>query len=73
LFKKDVQYSAIKDVEKSRSSIMDGWGLHYSIGRGWIINIWGFDCVALKIGEKKFRIGTDDPIRIFEFIKQRVK
>ena len=73
LFKKDVQYSEIKDVEKTRSTIIDGWGLHYGIGKGWIINIWGFDCIALKVGEKKFRIGTDDPIGLFEFLKKNVE
>ena len=53
LFRKKIQYSKIKDVKICKSNILDGWGLHYGIGRGWIINIWGFDCVALQIGKKE--------------------
>jgi hypothetical protein len=73
LFRKNIKYSEIEDVQISRSNILDGWGLHYGIGRGWIINIWGFDCVALIIRKKEFRIGTNDKKRLFGFLKQRLE
>lgn len=71
IFRKDIPYSEIKDIKISKSSILDGWGMHYSIGKGWIINIWGFDCISLRIGKRKFRIGTDDKEGLFEFLKQK--
>ncbi|MBN1254172.1 MAG: hypothetical protein JXA50_02760 [Deltaproteobacteria bacterium] len=73
LFRKKIQYSEIEDVKINKSNILDGWGLHYGIGRGWIINIWGFDCIALKIGKKKFRIGTDDKEALFDFLKRKLE
>ena len=73
LFKKNIHYSEINDITMSKSNLLlDGWGLHYGIGRGWIINIWGFDCVALKMGEKTFRIGTDDKEGLFAFLRQKL-
>lgn len=72
LFKKKIKYSEISSAEITKSSLIDGWGIHYWFGRGWIINIWGFDCVALRLDKKKFRIGTDDPQGLYRFLKDRI-
>lgn len=72
LFKKEIEYSTISGVKIARSSLLDGWGIHYGFGKGWIINIWGFDCVVLKLGLKHFRIGTDDPQGLYMFVKNKI-
>ena len=69
IFKKKIKYSDVTRVAVAKSSLIDGWGMHYLPATGWIINIWGFDCVVLEIGKKKFRIGTDDPQGLYRFVK----
>lgn len=35
-------------------------GLHYLPGHGWTCNLWGFDCVILRLDTQIVRVGTDD-------------
>ncbi|MDP6957079.1 MAG: hypothetical protein QF599_14005, partial [Planctomycetota bacterium] len=56
---KRIPYSTIKGARAARSTLMAGWGIHWS-PRGWIWNISGFDCVELDLPDKRVRIGTDD-------------
>ena len=62
----------IESVEPGRSSLLDGWGIHYFPGRGWTYNLWGFDCVVLRMKKKTLRVGTDDPDGLLEFLQSRV-
>ena len=71
LFGKRVRYSEITDVRRCRSSLIDGWGIHYTPGRGWTYNLWGFECVVLTMGGKTIRIGTDDAEGLEAFLKRR--
>ena len=45
LFRRRILYSNIDSVERSRTTILDGWGIHLSPSGGWTWNLWGFDCV----------------------------
>jgi hypothetical protein len=76
LFRRRIQFSEIEKVEQTRSTILDGWGIHLSLSGGWIWNLWGFDCVDVWYRKgrkvKKVRIGTDDPVGLEEFLKERV-
>ena len=45
-------------VEAGRSSLIDGWGIHWIPGRGWTYNLWGFGCVVIQQGKKTTRVGT---------------
>lgn len=73
LLQKKIPYSDIVSVEPSRSNIIDGWGIHYTIGRGMIWNIWGFDCVRLTLKNgKPLRIGTDDVEGLVGHINERI-
>ncbi len=38
LFRKRLRYSEIARVEAGRSTVLDGWGIHYVPGRGWTWN-----------------------------------
>lgn len=72
VFGRSVAYSSITNVQVSRSALIDGWGSHYMPGRGWTYNLWGRDCVELRMGSSVLRIGTDDPSRLVEFLRSKV-
>ena len=71
LFGKRVPYSAITTVEAGRSSIIDGWGIHWLPMRGWTINLWGFQCAVLHLGKRIIRIGTDDVEGLVHFLQHK--
>jgi hypothetical protein len=73
IFRRRVLYSDIDSVEQTRSSLLDGWGIHLSPSGGWTWNLWGFDCVDVRFRNGgKLRIGTDDPMALEAFLKERV-
>ncbi len=70
--KRRVPYHEIRSVETARSTFIDGWGIHYTLGKGWIWNMAGYDCVRLMLADgKPLRIGTDEPQELAEFIRGR--
>ena len=73
LFRKTIAYSEITRVEPGKSSLIDGWGVHYIPGRGWTYNLWGFGCAVVYLGEKIIRIGTDDVENMVDFLNQRIQ
>lgn len=72
LFGKRISYDQITGVEPGRSTLLDGWGIHYCPGRGWTYNLWGFDCVVVRLGRKTLRIGTDDVDGLIAFLRSKV-
>ena len=72
LFFRRIRYADITAVEPDRTKIIDGWGIHYIVGRGWTFNLWGFDCVKLTLGKKVIRLGTDDVENLTEFLRSRI-
>jgi len=73
VFKKTVRYEAIRSANVGRSALIDGWGIHWVPGRGWIWNLHGFRCVELGLQDgSKLRIGTDDPAGLETFIRSRI-
>jgi hypothetical protein len=68
-----VIYSSITAVEVGRSSVIDGWGIHYIPGRGWTYNLWGWDCVVIRRGAGTLRIGTDDAAELAEFLQTKAE
>ena len=73
LFRRRILYSNIETVERSRTTILDGWGIHPSPSGGVTWNLWGFDCVDVYFKKgRRLRIGTDDPQGLDSFLKQRV-
>lgn len=70
LMGKRVHLQDVQAVQATRSSIVDGWGVHWNPGQGWIYNLWGFDCIALQLGKTRLRIGTDEPQELMQAIQQ---
>jgi hypothetical protein len=72
LLRKRIRYAIITGVEIGRTSILDGWGIHFMPGRGWTYNVWGFDCVKLTLGRKIIRVGTDDAEELGRFLREKI-
>ncbi len=72
LLSKRIRYDQMTAAEPDRSTILDGWGVHYMIGKGWIYNLWGFDCVRISLGKKAIRVGTDDLDNLLDFLRGKI-
>lgn len=72
LFQRSVLYEDILSVEVGRTTILDGWGIHLSFRGGWVWNLWGRDCVVLKLRKGTLRVGTDDAENLAAFVKSRI-
>ncbi|TWU40639.1 hypothetical protein [Novipirellula artificiosorum] len=73
LFRRTVFYSEIESVAVGRTTILDGWGIHLSLRGGWVWNLWGRDCVVLKLHKSILHVGTDDPVHLADFVKSRLE
>ena len=72
VFRKRIRYDDILEAEKGRTSFLDGWGIHWNPWGGWVWNIWGYDCVALRLKRGTFRVGTDDAENLLNFLQERL-
>lgn len=72
IFRKRFRYAEITSVEPDRTKIIDGWGIHYILGRGWTYNLWGFGCVKLTLGRKVVRVGSDDVENLVMFLRGKL-
>jgi hypothetical protein len=73
LFRRSVKYQDISRVQVGRTSLLDGWGIHYSLRGGWVWNLWGFDCVEVHFRRGgKLMIGTDDPENLSRFLSRKI-
>jgi hypothetical protein len=72
LFRRSILYDDILEVEQSRTTFLDGWGIHWSPWGGWVWNVWGYDCVVLRLKRGKLKIGTDDAEKLAGFVKSRI-
>jgi hypothetical protein len=62
--RKTVPLSDISDVEITRTSFFEGWGVHRT-RRGWLYNVSGYDAVLLKLaGGRSMLVGSDEPRRL---------
>jgi hypothetical protein len=73
LFRRRVHYEGITGVERGRSLVIEGWGIHFMPGRGWTWNLWGRDTVVVRLKDRTLRIGTDDPVGLLRFLEQRLQ
>ncbi len=72
LFRRKVMYADIHRAETGRTTLLDGWGIHYSSRNGWLWNIWGRECVALYLQNGVLRVGSDDAERLADHIRPRL-
>ncbi|MCY2991749.1 MAG: hypothetical protein NTY19_28325 [Planctomycetota bacterium] len=73
VFGKRIRYADISAVEASRSSLIDGWGMHYIPGRGYTYNLWGFGCAKLLVNGKTVRVGSDDVEQLVAFLSSKIQ
>lgn len=71
-FRTRIAYADITGVKAGRTSWVDGWGIHWTPGRGWTYNLWGFDCVELAVRNRIVRIGSDDVQNLVAFLQTKV-
>jgi len=72
LIRKRIPLETISSYRRVRNNWMMGWGIRY-IGTGWMWNIAGLDAVELTLTDGTiFRIGTDEPDRLCEAIRQAI-
>lgn len=71
LFGTRIAYRDVIDAQPGRSTALDGWGVHWMPQRGWIFNLWGYDCVVVRMRDGTVRIGSDDARGLAEFIRSR--
>lgn len=72
LFRRHVKYADIVSATPGRTSVLDGWGIHYSLSGGWVWNLWGRDCVVVKLKSSTLRIGTDDAEHLAQFLQRKI-
>ena len=70
-FRARFPYALITKVQRSRSALIDGWGVHWVPGRGTTFNLWGRDCVTFRFGRRMIRIGTDDVENLTAFLEEK--
>ncbi len=73
LFRRTVRYPDIERGEVGRTLLFDGWGIHYSIRGGWVWNLWGRECVVVRLKNGGIlRIGTDDAPNLACFLEGKI-
>ena len=60
LFNLRIDYNEIVSVEAARTTLLDGWGIHWSLRGGWVWNIWGRNCVVIRLRNQVLFVGTND-------------
>ena len=73
LFQRRVRYGDIQNVVASQTALLYGWGIHLIPFKGWVWNIWGWDCVVIEFRSgRKLWLGTDEPTELCEFLKEKI-
>ncbi len=73
LIKRRIPLKDIESISVVRNQWWWGWGIR-SIPGGWMFNVSGLDAVELRLKRGSvFRIGTDEPLRLEEALKQALQ
>jgi hypothetical protein len=73
LFRRRVKYDDIESVAIGKTTFLDGWGIHLSWRGGWVWNLWGRDCVVIRLRKGTLRIGTNDAENLARFLQSKIK
>jgi hypothetical protein len=73
LFFRRIRYDEILEVHPARTRLLDGWGIHWTPWSGTVWNIWGFQCVAVRLKRGRLKIGTDQPEKLAALLKNRIQ
>ncbi len=68
-----VGFDEIERVERVRTNLLEGWGIHWTPWHGWLWNVSGFDAVQffLKDG-RRLTVGTDDATAFLDAVNSRL-
>ncbi len=73
LIRRIIPIGDIRDVRVVRNRWYYGWGIRRIPG-GWLYNVSGLEAVELQLANgRRFRIGTDEPQRLAEAIRQAMQ
>ena len=73
LIRKNFRFEEIESAKPVRNRWWYGWGIR-KIPRGWLFNVSGLDAVELSMKNGRiYRIGTDEPQILNEFIQRKLK
>ena len=72
LFRRTVRYEDMSGVDVSQTTLLDGWGIHMSLQGGWVWNLWGRDCVVIRMTNGTLRVGSDDSKQLAIFLKRQM-
>ncbi len=71
LFQRRIPYQDMQAVEVGQTTLLDGWGVHWSLKGGWVWNIWGWECVVIRHGLTTF-VGTNDAENLAGFLRTKI-
>jgi len=72
LIRKKFNYQDVRDFSIEKNPWYYGWGIR-KIPGGWLYNVSGSQSIQLNMKNGKiYRIGTNEPKRLAEFIKSRI-
>jgi hypothetical protein len=72
LIRKKFYFKDIKNCSTEKTPWYYGWGIR-KIPGGWLYNVSGFWSVQLNMKNgKMYRIGTDEPKKLAEFVRARI-
>lgn len=72
LIRKKFRFEEIESCTVVKNRWWYGWGIR-KIPKGWLFNISGLDAVELLMRNGKvYRIGTDEPQELIEFIQKKL-
>ncbi len=72
LFGMSIPYTDILSVTAGRTTLLDGWGIHYSLRGGQVWNVWGRECVVIHRRRSILRLGTDDMESLLAFLQSQL-
>lgn len=72
LFRRRIWYDDVREAERGRLNIVEGWGVQLSLRGGWVWSIWGLDCVVIRLSRGTVRVGTDDADNLVRFLQSRM-
>ncbi|MCB9899078.1 MAG: hypothetical protein H6825_13815 [Planctomycetes bacterium] len=68
---KTVPFASMRAVAPDRTTLIDGIGVHWIPGRGWIWNVATGPTVRIETEGQTLRVGTDDPEGLLAFLQAR--
>jgi hypothetical protein len=72
LIKKAIKINDVVEVRQVRNPWYYGWGIRWFPG-GWLYKVSGLDAIEIVMTSgKKYRIGTDEPEKLFNTIQSRL-